>query len=287
MSIEKIKELRELTGAGMLDIKKALGETKGNVQEAIKWLRENGIAKAAKKAGRIAADGLIFIAHTNKKAVLIELNSETDFVASNEEFIKLGNNVANSILDSNIKTLEDSLKLKINNESIEMVITNLTGKIGEKINLRRIAILDKNPVIYLHSNKKIGVAVEAEEMDNLLIKDIAMHIAAMKPIYLSMDNISDDVLKEEKIIARKELAAKIVGKPENVVEAMIKGKVQKVLSDLVLLEQPFVKNNTKKIKDLQGNGKILNFVRFEVGEGIEKKQNNFVSEVVDQLKQKQ
>lgn len=281
--IKKIKELREISGAGMMDVKKALEATNGDIEKALKWLRENGISKAAKKADRIAAEGSIFISSSSNGKSIIELNSETDYVSSNELFLKFGQEVADFALDKNISDVEDLLKLEINGESIESHIINLTATIGEKISLRRISILDGLVGSYKHSNNKIGVLVKAECIDEEILKDISMQITAMDPKFLSKDEIPQDVIDYETNLAKKDLEKAIEGKPEKIVEGMIKGKVNKILSESVLLEQPFVKDSSKKVKDLQGSGKIISFIRYEVGEGIEKNTENFAEEVAKQI----
>ncbi len=283
--IEKIKELREISGAGIMDVKKALEVTDGDIDKAIVWLRENGIVKAAKKTKRIAAEGSVFIATSDDGAALIELNSETDYVASNEQFVKAGNEITKAVLKAGVTNVKEVLKLEIDGETIGSYITNLTAIIGEKITLRRVSIYKGTIGSYQHANSRIGVLIQAENMDQAVLRDIAMQIAAMNPKFLSMDDISEGIIKYETDLAKKELAQAIEGKPEKVVEGMINGKVTKGLSESVLLEQSFVKDSSKKVKDLQGSGKILDFTRFEVGEGIEKKEENFAEEVAKQMGQ--
>lgn len=283
--IEKIKELRNISGAGMMDVKKALEASDGDIDKALVWLRENGIAKAAKKADRIAAEGSSFIADSAEGSSLIELNSETDYVASNEQFKKAGKLISEAVLKANVSSLEDALKLEIDGETIEGYVTNLTATIGEKITLRRVVVMTGTVGSYQHANSRIGVLVKAENMEKEILKDIAMQIAAMNPKYLSMDDISEEIIKYETDLAKTELAQAIEGKPDNIAQGMIKGKVTKGLSESVLLEQAFVKDNSKKIKDLQGSGKLIDFIRFEVGEGIEKKEENFAEEVAKQMAQ--
>ncbi len=287
MSIENIKKLREMTGAGMMDVKKALDASNGDIDAAVEWLRANGIAKAAKKADRIAAEGSVFLVKNESKAVLVEINSETDFVASNEMFIKASENIANAILNSDIKTdeLEAALALTVDGETIESTLTNLTATIGEKITLRRFAVTEGPSGIYKHSNGRIGVIVAGNGIEEEVFRDVAMHVAAMNPEYLSKDDISAETVEKETALAKELLADAIAGKPENIQENMIKGKVDKTLAESVLMEQTFVKDPSKKVKDLQGSGSFTTFIRYEVGEGIEKKVENFAEEVAKQMQQ--
>lgn len=290
MSIENIKKLREITGAGILDVKKALDASNNDLEKAVKWLRENGIAKAAKKLGRIAADGVVKVVSNKNKIVMLEINSETDFVASNEKFINAVDEIANSILKSKIDKSNDfdlANDLKIGKEKLNDFLSSLTSIIGEKITLRRFYVYKlktKEKVgFYIHSNSKIGSIVLGNEIEESLLKDIAMHVAALNPLYLSKDDIPKDRFDEEVKLAKKELSKALEGKPQNVQDGMINGKVNKTLAESVLLEQVFVKDGSKKVKDLQSKGKIINFVRFEVGEGIEKKEENFAEEVKKQM----
>ncbi len=287
MSIENIKKLREMTGAGMMDVKKALDASNGDIDAAVEWLRANGIAKAAKKADRIAAEGSVFVANNGDKAVLIEINTETDFVATNDMFVSGSEKVANAILNSDVASedLEAALALTVEGETIESLLTNLTATIGEKISLRRFAVLNGSTGIYKHSNGRVGVIVSGNGIDSESLRDVAMHAAAMNPEFLSKDEISAEVVEKETALAKELLADAIAGKPENIQENMIKGKVDKTLSENVLLEQTFVKDPSKKVKDLAGAGSFTSFVRYEVGEGIEKKVENFAEEVAKQMQQ--
>lgn len=289
MSIENIKKLREMTGAGMMDVKKALDASNGDIDAAVEWLRANGIAKAAKKADRIAAEGSVFVVKNNEKAVLIEINSETDFVATNEMFVSGSEKIANAILNSEINSddLQSVLALEVDGETIESILTNLTATIGEKITLRRFAVINGLTGIYKHSNGRVGVIVGGNDIAEETLRDVSMHVAAMNPEFLSKDDISSEIVTKETELAKELLADAIAGKPENIQENMIKGKVDKTLSESVLLEQTFVKDPSKKIKDLAGSGSFSSFVRFEVGEGIEKKENNFAEEVAQQVQQAQ
>ncbi len=289
MSIENIKKLREMTGAGMMDVKKALDASNGDIDAAIEWLRANGIAKAAKKADRIAAEGSVFVVKNDAKAVLIEVNSETDFVATNDMFVSTSDKVANAILSSDIASgdLEAANALTVDGETVESLLTNLTATIGEKITLRRFAVITGETGIYKHSNGRVGVIVGGNGISEETLRDVAMHAAAMNPEYLSTSEISEEIVAKETALAKELLADAIAGKPENIQENMIKGKVDKTLAENVLLEQTFVKDPSKKVKDLAGAGSFSAFVRFEVGEGIEKKANNFAEEVAQQVQQAQ
>ncbi|CRX37297.1 / tsf / Elongation factor Ts /:172762 Forward [Candidatus Hepatoplasma crinochetorum] len=290
INIEDIKKLREITSAGLMEVKKALDNAQGNFDKAIKWLRENGLAKAAKKADRIAAEGAIFILNIKNKIIILELNSETDFVAQNKFFLEFGNKLANYIADSNLKNNElENFKEKIfDKEKISEKIAFLSAKLGEKINLRRFYVLDlKDYQIgsYLHVNKKIGVIVVAKNVDQDLLKDIAMQIAAMNPEYLNLNEIPAAKKEEEYQIAKKDLKNTLENKPKEIQEKIINGRVNKILSDIVLEEQSFVKDNSKKIKQLlRKDAKLITFIRYEVGEGIEKKVENFKDEVMKQIK---
>ena len=284
MSIENIKKLRVMTGAGIMDVKKALEASNDDIDKAIKWLRENGISKAAKKVDRIAAEGVINIVKNKNKILILEVNTETDFVASNDKFQKGVKEISNTLLKSSLKSddLKNASVLKINNESLEMYLTNLTSIIGEKIHLRRFKSFEiKNNFVnsYVHANSKIGTIVVGENIDETILRDISMHIAAMNPLYLEKNNIPKEKVDYEKKLAFKELAGALKGKPEKIQEGMINGKINKIFSDAVLLEQTFVKDNSKKIKDIIGKGKILDFIRYEVGEGLEKREENFADEV--------
>ncbi len=287
MSIENIKKLREMTGAGMMDVKKALDATNNDIDAAVKWLRENGVAKAAKKAGRIAAEGIVLASANDSRAAIIEVNSETDFVSKNEKFISKTNEVMQAILNSSAESTEDALKVDVNGSTVEQVMIDLTATIGEKIELRRVRAcnLDGRAAgVYMHSNSRIATIVVGEGMSSDVLRDIAMHATAMRPQYMSQADIDESIVKSETELAKKELADTLAGKPENVQENIIKGKVNKVLNESVLLEQTFVKDPSKKVKDLQGSGKLCKFVRYEVGEGIEKREENFADEVAAQMK---
>lgn len=288
MSIAQlVKELRERTGAGMMDCKKALEATGEDMDKAIDWLRENGIAKAAKKGDRVASEGLTKIYEEGNKAILLELNSETDFVAKNEQFLELLDKLAENILKSDVKTVEEASIITIDGETINDIIINATATIGEKISLRRFEILTKNDdeqfVTYSHMGGRIGVVVVVKGDNEETSRQVAMHIAASNPQYLDETQIDPEVLKHEEEILRKEALNE--GKPENIVDNMVKGRMQKFKKEICLLDQPFVIDPDLTVqKALENNGLVItSFARYEVGEGIEKEEVDFAAEVAAQL----
>lgn len=288
MSIAQlVKELRERTGAGMMDCKKALEATGEDMDKAIDWLRENGIAKAAKKGDRVASEGLTKIYEEGNKAILLELNSETDFVAKNEQFLELLDKLAENILKSDVKTVEEASTITIDGETINDIIINATATIGEKISLRRFEILTKNDdeqfVTYSHMGGRIGVVVVVKGDNEETSRQVAMHIAASNPQYLDETQIDPEVLKHEEEILRKEALNE--GKPENIVDNMVKGRMQKFKKEICLLDQPFVVDPDLTVqKALENNGLVItSFARYEVGEGIEKEEVDFAAEVAAQL----
>lgn len=288
MSIAQlVKELRERTGAGMMDCKKALEATGEDMDKAIDWLRENGIAKAAKKGDRVASEGLTKIYEEGNKAILLELNSETDFVAKNEQFLELLDKLAENILKSDAKTVEETSAITIDGETINDIIINATATIGEKISLRRFEILTKNDdeqfVTYSHMGGRIGVVVVVKGDNEETSRQVAMHIAASNPQYLDETQIDPEVLKHEEEILRKEALNE--GKPENIVDNMVKGRMQKFKKEICLLDQPFVIDPDLTVqKALENNGLVItSFARYEVGEGIEKEEVDFAAEVAAQL----
>lgn len=288
MSIAQlVKKLRERTGAGMMDCKKALEATGEDMDKAIDWLRENGIAKAAKKGDRVASEGLTKIYEEGNKAILLELNSETDFVAKNEQFLELLDKLAENILKSDAKTVEEASAITIDGETINDIIINATATIGEKISLRRFEILTKNDdeqfVTYSHMGGRIGVVVVVKGDNEEISRQVAMHIAASNPQYLDETQIDPEVLKHEEEILRKEALNE--GKPENIVDNMVKGRMQKFKKEICLLDQPFVIDPDLTVqKALENNGLVItSFARYEVGEGIEKEEVDFAAEVAAQL----
>ena len=284
---QDVKNLREKTGAGMLDCKKALDETKGNIEEAINWLREKGISKALKKAERIAAEGLSEAVSNDTNAVIIEVNCETDFVARNEEFKTLINTIANAILNNEVKTMEDANKLAVDNETIEEKIVAFTAKIGEKISFRRFEKLAKTESqefgIYSHMGGKITSVVVIEGNNHEVAKDIAMHVAAMNPSYLVSSDIPEDVLNKEREIIKEQSMNE--GKPAEIAEKMVEGRIRKFFKEVCLVEQEFIKDPSLSVGNYAKNNNcsIVKMVRYEVGEGIEKRNDDFATEVMNQI----
>ena len=287
ISASMVKELRELTGAGMLDCKKALEATDGNLDKASEWLREKGISKAAKKADRIAAEGLVNILIEGNKAVIIEVNSETDFVAKNEEFKDLINTISNLLLNSDVKTVEDALKLSTVDGTLEDTITNKIAKIGEKLSFRRFEILNKsdneNFGSYIHMGGKIAVLVILEGANSEVAKDVSMHAAAMRPKYLDISSVPSEDLEHEREI-QKQIAIN-EGKPADIAEKMVEGRIKKYYKEVCLTEQPFVKNDDVSVSEYvkSNGGTIKMMVRYEVGEGMQKREENFAEEVAKQM----
>ena len=284
---QDVKNLREKTGAGMLDCKKALDEIKGNIEEAINWLREKGISKALKKAERIAAEGLSEAVSNDTNAVIIEVNCETDFVARNEEFKTLINTIANAILNNEVKTMEDANKLVVDNETIEEKIVAFTAKIGEKISFRRFEKLAKTESqefgIYSHMGGKITSVVVIEGNNHEVAKDIAMHVAAMNPSYLVSSDIPEDVLNKEREIIKEQSMNE--GKPAEIAEKMVEGRIRKFFKEVCLVEQEFIKDPSLSVGNYAKNNNcsIVKMVRYEVGEGIEKRNDDFATEVMNQI----
>lgn len=282
-----VKELREQTGAGMLDCKKALTETNGNIEEAITWLREKGISKAAKKQARIAAEGLALAKVEGNKAVIVEVNSETDFVAKNPEFTGLVNDIASAILNSDVSTVEDAVKLEVDGTSIENMIVDKTATIGEKLSFRRFELVEKqdNQVFgtYSHMGGKIVTLAVLEGTDEEVAKDVAMQIAAMRPLYLDKDSVPEDRIEKERAILTEQ--AENEGLDANKLPMIVNGRLNKFFEEVCLLDQGFVKENKMKVSKYveSKNMKVLSFVRYEVGEGMEKREENFADEVAKQI----
>lgn len=283
-----VKQLREVTGAGMMDCKKALTETNGDMEKAVDWLREKGIAKAAKKAGRIAAEGLSRVLVNGNKAVLVEVNSETDFVAKNEQFLALLDKVTTTILNSNAKTLEEALALEVDGSNLDALLVNATATIGEKITLRRFELIEKDTNdtfgAYIHMGGKISSLVVLEgTTSEEVAKDMAMQVASMSPQFVSRDYMPSDFIEHERgiqlEIAKNDPAN--AGKPEGIIERMVEGRLSKSLQDISLVDQPYFKDNDLKCGQFlkNNNTAVKSFVRYAVGEGIEKKEENFADEV--------
>lgn len=283
-----VKELREITGAGMMECKKALVETNGNIEVAIENMRKSGAAKAAKKSGRVAADGIIKIAAStdSKTAVLVEINCETDFVAKDENFLSFTDQVVEAALANKATDVETIMAAEVNGKTLELLRTELVAKIGENIQVRRVKLVE-NPTgavgFYSHG-KNIGVVVSATVNDEDLIKDLAMHVAAANPEYVSEDQVPAAQLEKEKEILIAQ--AQGSGKPAEIIEKMVGGRIRKYLAEITLKGQPFVKDPDVTIEKLLNakNADVVEFVRFEVGEGIEKKVDNFVEEVMAQAR---
>jgi elongation factor Ts len=284
-----VKELRERTGAGMMDCKKALQEAAGDIDTAVENMRKSGIAKAAKKAGRIAAEGVIIIRVSDDKSqsVISEINCETDFVAKDDNFLKFANAVVDSILQNQAEDVETLLKLPGMGSAatIEDTRTELVSKIGENISIRRFNTNKHTGIVgsYLHG-VRIGVVVELEGGDQELARDLAMHIAASKPVCIREEEVPDSLLQQERDVFRAQ--AEESGKPAEIIEKMMVGKINKFLKEITLLGQPFVKDPDISVEKLikSKNADVKFFIRYEVGEGIEKKEDNFVEEVMAQAK---
>ena len=280
-----IKELRERTGAGMLDCKKALEENGGDIEKAIDWLREKGIAKAAKKSGRVAAEGLVFAAVSadRKKGAILEFNSETDFVAKNDEFKTFGEKLVQLSLEQDL-TSEDELKaFELEGKKVEDNLTELIAKIGENMNIRRLKLVSTDGFVetYIHLGGKIGVLLnvsgEATPENVEKAKGVAMHVAAMDPKYLNSEQVTADDLEREKEIARHQLQQE--GKPENIIEKILDGKMRKFYEENCLVNQKYVRDDSVTIEKFIAPSSIISFDRFKVGEGIEREESDFAAEV--------
>ena len=283
-----VKELRDMTGVGMMDAKKALVEVEGDIDKAVDFLREKGLAKAAKKADRIAAEGVTATYVDGNTAALIELNSETDFVAKNDKFQALVATVVKAIAEAKPATMEEALAVKVGDKTIEELILEGTTVIGERLSLRRFEVLSKADGDafgeYLHMGGRIGVLTVIEGSDDsVAAKDVAMHVAEINPRYVSREDVSEEDYKHEEKI-QTEIALN-EGKPANIVEKMIKGRMNKYLAEISLTEQAFVKNPDQTVAEFVASkgGKVKTFVRYEVGEGMEKRQDNFADEVAAQM----
>lgn len=281
-----VKELREKTGAGMMDCKKALSATDGDMQKAIDYLREKGIAKAEKKAGRIAAEGAVaaYVSADAKTGVLVEINCETDFAAGNDQFRSLEKTIAEHIATAapaDLDALNDSM---IDGKKVSDLITEATATIGEKISLRRFVRYQTEGRLasYIHMGGKIGVLVEISGGSEELGKDVAMQIAAAAPTAVDRSGVAAEDLEHEKEVLRKQALEE--GKPEKIVERMVEGRINKYYKEVCLTEQIFVKDTEKTVQDVLGDVKAIRFTRYQLGEGIEKKQEDFAAEVAAQMK---
>ena len=290
ISASLVKELREKTGAGMMDCKKALVETNGNMDEAVKWLREKGIAKAEKKSSRIAAEGVCTFAVSGNKATLFEVNSETDFVAKNPLFTELTQKIASAILNNDVHCTDCALKAEYEGVAVEKLIVDATATIGEKISLRRVNVFNKTDDqvfgTYSHMGGKIAVLTVLNGSNAEVAKDVAMHVAAMNPKFLDREVVDPAWLESEtqiiKTEALNENAQSAKPKPEAIIEKMVVGRVNKMLKEICLVDQAFVKNPDLTVGQYVKNSgcQVASYTRLEVGEGIEKRQDDFVAEVM-------
>ena len=282
-----VKELREKTSAGMMDCKKALVETNGDMSAAIDWLRERGISKAAKKSDRVAAEGLCSVAIDGNTAVIFELNSETDFVAKNEQFLTLLDKLGKILVANKPASVEAALEIAVDGVTVNEMLIEATSTIGEKITLRRLTVVEKadNEFFgsYLHMGGRIAALTVVEGKEEVA-KDAAMHAAAINPQYLTQSEVPAEVVTKEREILTQEALNE--GKPANIVEKMVEGRIRKFLADVCMLEQPFVKDGDLTVaKWAANNGSTIKlFVRLEVGEGIEKVVSNFAEEVMSQVR---
>lgn len=292
ISAKLVKELREKTGAGMMDCKKALEACDGDLEKSFDWLREKGIAKAAKKADRIAAEGLTAFVIDGDAAAIVEVNSETDFVAKNAEFQELVQLVAKTVVGANPADMEAALALDVDGKDLATVIAEKSGKIGEKLSFRRFEVLTKNADevfgAYSHMGGKMSALVKVSGTTDEKARDIAMHVAASAPQYIDRTAIPAEVLDRElsvlKAQALEENANSARPKPENIIEKMVQGRLNKNLKEICLVDQEFIKDPDQTVAKYLGNGKVLDMVRFQVGEGMQKREENFAEEVAAQMK---
>ena len=286
-----VKELREKTGAGMIDCKKALTETDGDIAKAIDWLRQKGISKAAKKADRIAAEGLSKVVIDGNKAIVVEINSETDFVAKNEQFLELLDKTCKTLINANATSVEEALTVAVDGGTLNDLFVNATATIGEKITLRRFEVLTKTDDqvfgAYMHMGGKISAVVVANGAKADVAKDMAMQVASMNPQYVSRANMPAEVVEHETNVQKEILKndPKLASKPEKVLAGIIEGRVSKTLQEMCLVDQLFFKNQDIKCGQyLKENGmEVVSFVKYTVGEGLEKREENFAEEVAKQM----
>lgn len=288
MNTSLIKELRDLSGAGLMDCKKALEASNNDIDEAIDYLRKKGISKAAKKADRVAAEGLSTVVIDGNNASIVEVNCETDFVAKNEKFVNLVNKIADLIVKKDVKTMEEAMSLSTEEGTLNDTIVNFTATIGEKISFRRFARLSKtdsqNFGSYIHMGGRIAVLTLLEGADEETAKDVSMHAAAMRPSYVKREDVPAEEVERETSVLKEQ--AMNEGKPAEIAEKMVNGRINKFYKEICLEEQDFVKDSDMTVGAFvkSKNGSIVNMVRFEVGEGIEKKEENFAEEVMNQIK---
>jgi len=285
---KSVAELRSKTGAGMMDCKKALTESNGDLEKAIDYLREKGIAKAAKKESRIAAEGLANIFTSGNKAVILEVNSETDFVSKNAEFTDMIKEIGEAVLNSDAKTLEEALLLPSSEGTIADLIVAKTSKIGEKLSLRRLEVVEKTDTqnfgAYLHMGGKIAVLTLLEGANSDVAKDVAMQAAAMRPEYLKEEDIDAERIERERKVFTEQAINE--GKPADIAAKMVEGRLKKFFKEICLLDEPFIKDGDVDVKTYVKNngGEVLKMVRYEVGEGMEHRSDNFAEEVMNQIK---
>ena len=291
ITAELVKELREKTGAGMMDCKKVLTETDGDMEKAAELLRERGIAKAAKKSDRIAAEGLVeaYVSEDKKIGAVVEVNSETDFVAKNEDFRNFVKDLVEQVAKENPKDMEELLNqksIKDSSKTIKEILTDKIATIGENMTIRRFERFETTGLIesYIHGDGKIAVLVELAKGDTEVAKDICMQIAAARPEYLNRESVPQEKVAKEMEILKAQ--AMNEGKPEQIAEKIVQGRIGKFYSEICLLEQPFVKDPDINVQKLisQKNAELVRFVRYEKGEGLEKKEENFAEEVAKQIK---
>ncbi len=290
MKIEakQVKELRDLTGAGMMDCKHALVETEGDIDKAIDYLREKGITKAAKKSSRIASEGLVtvYVSEDNKKASMIEVNSETDFVAKNEEFVTFANKLAEIVANENPENVEELKGLEYEDgKTVEATLTEKIATIGENMSIRRFERIETEGTVegYIHANGKIGVIVEVEGDNKEVAKELCLQITALNPEYRDVEDIPAERLEKEKEVLAEQ--AKEEGKPEEIAKKIAEGRLGKFYEEVTLVNQVYVKDSSKKIKDIlkENNTNVISYYRYERGEGLEKREDDFAKEVMEQL----
>ena len=287
ITAKMVNELRQTTGAGMMDCKKALVETNGDMEKAVDYLREKGIAKAAKKQDRIAAEGVSKVFADGNKAVILELNCETDFVSSNEKFGELVDAIGNAILKSDATTLEEALEAKTDEGTVSELITAKTATIGEKLSLRRIEVVTKEDDevfgSYIHMGGKIAALTVVKGASEDVAKDVAMQAAAMKPEFLDEDSVPADRVEKEKQVLKEQAMEE--GKPADIAEKMVTGRLKKFFKEICLVNQAFIKDSDIDVKTYVKNngGNVTKMVRYEVGEGMEKREENFAEEVMNQI----
>ena len=288
MDASLVKKLKDMTNAGLMDCKKALEENNENIDEAVKWLREKGIAKAAKKQDRIAAEGLSTVLIDGNNAVILEVNCETDFVAKNERFTGLLDKIANALVNSDAATLEEAMAVATDEGTINDSVINLTATLGEKISFRRFTKLTKSDDQvfgkYIHMGGKISALTVVNGSDETVANDVAMHLAAMNPKYINKELVPETDIEEEKEVLKEKAINE--GKPEAIAEKIVMGGISKFFKENCIVEQEYVKDPSKTVGVYlsSNNSSLVNMVRYEVGEGLEKREENFAEEVMAQMK---